>query len=681
MDIRKRHALQLSIFALIYVALTPNSTVLAQVNTVTMTTDRAIYPIWHTGGTINITTRQLAPNTTYYLWMQKPTDLASHGVGVSFTSVNGTAPSPLSVSITSNDPAGTYFLSLSKSANADTREAAINFGVFGTNATTYQRTQQIEIAGGGFFPNSTISLDLRSGNNSFPSFPVNMQLRAKGEFDYIFKIPTSAKIGSLNISANGRTFDGNRSIRVNTQVSIKVSPILIKPVQGPPSTVERTNEASVTYQLAYPDGSPVTTSIRGTTIAVASDQAHALQVPLLLSDPATGIWRATWVPAPSTNLSLYHFEFAPANFSDPDGNIGEGPRIISDGFQVMSANIVLPVVGDSTFQRTQEAVFLIPTKYHNGNAFTNITGTRFEVINPFGTRATLQMSFNGSAYSGRIKFPVNATLGIWTLQASVRDVYGNMGSGAFDFQITRAILRFGVDYPKAVERTTKLNVTAGIRYPDGSPIASGVTYTLSVGNLTFTPLMRFNATARTWRSSYYIDQNATLGQYNLTLTARDPDGNAGRFTALSRVVPAVFIFVLPSKSSTGDSLSTFKLALYVKYPNGTLLNNRVGNVNATYPLNSTVTKRLPLAFNRTDGKWDMFFSAPEEGNFTFSFAARDRYGNSGQGANAYNLKVTPSQRLITQRLLLAGIIGILIPVGLLSWAIITVSNKRRKHRP
>jgi hypothetical protein len=681
MDIRKRYTLLICIFALIYVGLTPNPIVFAQANTATLMTDKAIYPIWHMGGAINVTAGQLSPNTTYYLWMQKPTDVLSHGVGVSFRSVNGTAPSPFSVNITPNDPAGTYSLSLSKSANNDTRDATINFGVFGTNATTYRRTQEIEIAGGGFLPNSTISLELRSGNNSFPGFPMNMQLKEKGEFDYILKIPTSAKTGPLNLTANGRTFNGNRSIRVDTQVSIEVSPILIKPVQAPSSIVERTNAASIAYQLTYPDGSPVTTSTRGTAITVASDQPRTSQIPLLVSDPATGIWKATWVPPPSTNLSRYHFEFVPANFSDTYGNIGVGSRIVSESFQVTSASIVLPVVGDSTFQRTQEAVFVIPARYHNGNAFTNITGTRFEVNNPFGARASLQMSFNGSAYVGRIKFPVNATLGIWNLQASVRDVYGNAGSGAFDFQITRAILRFGVDYPRAVERTTRLNVTARITYPDGSPIASGVTFTISVGNLTFTPLMRFNATAGAWRGNYHIGQNATLGQYNLTLIARDPDGNAGRFTALSQVVPAVFIFVLPSKGSTGDSLSSFKLALYVKYPNGTLLNNRVGTVNATYPLNSTITKRVPLAFNRTDGRWDMFFTTPEGGDITFSFLAKDRYGNSGQAANAYSLKVTPSQRLITQRLLLAGIIGILIPVGLLAWAIITVSNKRRKHRP
>jgi hypothetical protein len=371
----------------------------------------------------------------------------------------------------------------------------------------------------------------------------------------------------------------------------------------------------------------------------------------------------------------------PRNFSDTYGNIGEASPIISDGFQVTPAKIALPVVGDLIFQRTEEAVFVIPTTYHNGDAFTNITRTMFEIINPFGIKTSLPMTFNGSAYTGRVKFPTNATLGTWALQASVQDVYENAGSGAFNFQVTKATLRFGVDYPKSVQRTTTLNVTAAITYPDGSPIVSSVALTISVGNLTFTPMMKFNSTTEKWMGNYYIDQNAMLGQYNLTLIARDPEGNFGKFSGSSEVVPAAFLFVLPSRSSTDESLSNFELALYVTYPNGTLLNNRVGSVNATYPFNSTSTKLLPLAFNQTDGRWNMFFSTPEEGNFTFTFTASDHYGNAGIAVNAYNLKVTASRRLVTQRLVFAGIIGALIPAGLLTWAIVTVSKKRRKHRP
>jgi hypothetical protein len=77
----------------------------------------------------------------------------------------------------------------------------------------------------------------------------------------------------------------------------------------------------------------------------------------------------------------------------------------------------------------------------------------------------------------------------------------------------------------------------------------------------------------------------------------------------------------------------------------------------------------------------MLYSAPEEGNLAFSFNATDRYGNFGLATDAYNLKVIPSSRLVTQRLIFAAVIGTLIPAAFLVWAIVTVTSRRRKHKP
>jgi len=50
-------------------------------------------------------------------------------------------------------------------------------------------------------------------------------------------------------------------------------------------------------------------------------------------------------------------------------------------------------------------------------------------------------------------------------------------------------------------------------------------------------------------------------------------------------------------------------------------------------------------------------------------------------ADAYNLKISPPPPAVTQRLIIAGIIGALIPIGLLIWAVATISTRRRKHKP
>jgi hypothetical protein len=130
-----------------------------------------------------------------------------------------------------------------------------------------------------------------------------------------------------------------------------------------------------------------------------------------------------------------------------------------------------------------------------------------------------------------------------------------------------------------------------------------------------------------------------------------------------------------------NALSNLDLNITIRYPNGTTLTNMFGNVTGSYTNSTGSLLTLPLAYNETDTDWHMYIQVPEEGNLTFSFSAVDRFGNAGLATNAFNLKITPSQRVATQRLIIAGVIGALVPVALLIWAIATISTRRRKHRP
>jgi selenocysteine lyase/cysteine desulfurase len=177
-------------------------------------------------------------------------------------------------------------------------------------------------------------------------------------------------------------------------------------------------------------------------------------------------------------------------------------------------------------------------------------------------------------------------------------------------------------------------------------------------------------------------QNATLGPYNITWAVHDSYGNAGNNTSTTIVIPARFRFLLQSNNATVNSFDNLDLPVTVRYPNGTSLTNFFGNVTANYR-NATGDNilTLPLAYNQTNSTWHMFFSTPEEGNVTFSFDASDRFGNSGLATDAFILKINQSSRLVSLRLIIAGVIGALIPIGLLIWAIATISKRRRKYRP
>jgi hypothetical protein len=289
---------------------------------------------------------------------------------------------------------------------------------------------------------------------------------------------------------------------------------------------------------------------------------------------------------------------------------------------------------------------------------------------------------NGILSFGSTKLPVNATLGTWGMSLHVGDPYGNNGTTDLTFQVLRAVPIFTVQSSPTTQRTALMNVTASITYPDGLSYKSQVHLMIRIGNETWTPKLTFNATTSQWTTSFPVAQNATLGPYNITITAGDPYDNYGIFQTFSQVISANFAIHPNATQSEVGSYSLLDLPVHVSYPNGTSLNSIAGTVNATFT-NSTsgglVT--VPLVYNATEGWWHLFFYTPQQGNFTFSFNAIDIYVNSGLATNAYSLKVVVPQTVITRKLIIAAVAGAIIPIALLAWAITAISTRRRKHKP
>jgi hypothetical protein len=167
----------------------------------------------------------------------------------------------------------------------------------------------------------------------------------------------------------------------------------------------------------------------------------------------------------------------------------------------------------------------------------------------------------------------------------------------------------------------------------------------------------------------------------MTWTIHDTWENAGSETSVFTVIPALLSFKGLPNSTTIESLSQLDLSLRVNYPNGTALTNTVGWVTGSYTNSTGSLQTLPLTYNDTEQAWHMYYSASDQGELTFSFSAVDNYGNQGFAPDAYHLKIIPSRQIETQRLFIAGTIGSLAPIGLLAWAIATISTRRRKHRP
>jgi len=665
--------------AFIYVTLLLANSNPVQAVAATVSTDQPIYPIWGIGGTVQITAQNLVSGAPYYVWLQNPKQFTSNFTRLSLTSTNGSPTSTL-LSISPTNPPGTYVLSLSTSETSDTNEATAHFGIVGVNSHSYERTETATIAGGGFVPNSTITLDINSATGAFPGFPVNVTAQGTGGFSYGFKIPPTAETGNLTATMRGLTYDTHQFDMVRYSFEVKSSTISVRALKAPPAQVERTVQVRTTYQISYTDGSPVTSAANATADLILAGQTP-ISVPLTIVNSTSGEWAATWSPSASASNATYHFEFNPTNFTDSYGNQGKGPPLISSDFNVIPAKLQPLIQADQILQRTQQSTITISAAYPSGANVANVTQANVTITGRGGVITKLLPSLNGSQVRASFKIPVNAALGNWTLSYTIRDPWGNSGAGNFTFQVQPASLMFRPQIPTTAERTTALNLTNTVYYPDGTTLNSTVTLEISAPNQTWTPKLSFDSANGMWSASLYLVQNATLGQYNITWTAYDSYGNAGNSTYATLVVPARFSFVVKANNSTVSPMANLDLPVLVRYPNGSSLTSDFGNVTGSYENTTGYVFTYPLAYNSTNGTWHMFFFAPEQANATLSFNATDRFGNSAIAMDAYNLKIAPAQRIVTQNLIIAAVIGALIPIGLLIWAIATISTRKRKHRP
>jgi uncharacterized protein YfaS (alpha-2-macroglobulin family) len=353
--------------------------------------------------------------------------------------------------------------------------------------------------------------------------------------------------------------------------------------------------------------------------------------------------------------------------------------VISSGFKVIHATLQPLIQPNQTLQRTQTITF--SAAYPSGASVANVTQGNFTVIGRGGVITKLLPSLNSSQVHTSFKIPVNAELGNWTVRYSILDIWGNSGTGSFTFHVQPASLTFQPQIPLTTQRITALNLTNTVYYPDGTTLNSTVTLEVSVGNQTWTPNLSFDSVNGMWLGSLYLGQNATLGQYNVTWAAHDSYGNARNTTYTTLVIPARFSFVVERNNSTLTPFTNLDLPVLVRYPNGSSLTSNFGNVTGSYQNSTGYVFTFPLAYNSTNGTWHMIFFVPQQTNATLSFSANDRFGNAAIAMDVYNLKISPTPRVATQNLIIAAVIGALIPVGLVIWAIATISTRKRKHRP
>jgi len=375
----------------------------------------------------------------YDVWLKGPSDNKTTFTGISFSALaGGLMPPNVVLPLTANSPLGTYLVSLSTSASVDNSQVIAHYGVWGTLQPLYQRTQSVSIVGGGLFPGTSVKLTIRdpAGNyvhqTTLASTPI-------GDFNHTWRIPESSITDVYTIFIDGTgTYDNAQQDYVS-ESKFTVTPAVLssKFTQQPKNVYQRTEDATVSFAVQYPDGSPVLKSNSTVhPVLLLQDQVTVAFASLSLADPVNGIWTASSkILANATPSAKYRFELPATSFDDGFGNKGGAAIMYSNYFQVTNASLMI----ESQVNGTQiqipfgQVSIISKVAYPDGSQLTN--GTVRLVVSTPSSVVELNSVYDPTIQAWRASYSSTFSdiwqVGTWTLKVNAADTVGNSGTATY----------------------------------------------------------------------------------------------------------------------------------------------------------------------------------------------------------------------------------------------------------
>jgi len=405
--------------------------------TATLSTDQPLYTT--RDKQVAITGSGLSPAQIYYLWVKVPGDNKTRFTGTSFTPVSGgLVPPDIVYPLEANAPLGTYLVSLSTSSSVDNALAIAHFGVWGSAEPVYERTQSVNITGGGIFPGTGLRLTIRDPAGNIVH-QATLASTTGGDFNHTWRIPQDAITDVFTAFIDGTgVFDNPQQDYVSeAKFTVTQAVLSAKITQQPNATYQRTQNAVVSIVLQYPDGSPVVNSKSNQQpITLLQDQTTLAFANLTLADPANGVWTAESKILPNATPSgKYRFEMPAMGFDDGFGNKGGAVDTYSNYFAVTNASLIIT----SQLNGTQiqipfgEVSIISKVTYPDGTPMT--AGTVNIVVSAGSSIVDLKSTYDPtlgawrSSYSSTI-FDLTR-VGTWTLRVTAADTFGNSGKATY----------------------------------------------------------------------------------------------------------------------------------------------------------------------------------------------------------------------------------------------------------
>jgi len=606
---------------------TPNVSAMPE----SITTNKLVY---QPGQTVTVTGSDFAPNaqvTVQMLFNLSATSSSSKATLASTT--DGAGGLSKSWSLVSTADLGTYTV-LAKNATTGAVLAKCHFGVWNLDKTAYERTQKVTVKGGGAKISSSVTVDFSGPGATVSKTKTTDDV---GRWTIEWNTRNDTALGTWTATLSGYAYDSpNPSFSYEKNFTIKKATIAIG-ITTDKASYQRTETIKINATATYPNGTSIKTSV-SVRLNMTVGTTKMLSAVSMTYNTTIKKWTYSYkikLNDPTGTYSIVVYT------KDPHGNNGSATKTLP----VSKAAYVMTLQTDkNAYQRTESVQITASVKYPNGTVLG--TGSVTATLKKGAAQiASLTLQYSAAAKTWGTTYPIKASdpIGDWNITASTKDAYDNSGSASKIVSVSAAQLTVsGSSNATTYQRTQTIQVTATIRYPNGTGMSFGsVNATMKIGASTIARVpLTYSLVFGDWRGSYQIKSSDPIGEWTILFEADDGYANTGSDTAAIAVTKATLQVIVTADMSEYQRTETAQIQATVKYPNGSSLKpsclalDLCSSVRLNVTLGALVLSTQSLQYNATIGRWvgsqKMEMDDPL-GNYTFSVQARDTSDNSGTG--------------------------------------------------
>jgi hypothetical protein len=325
--------------------------------------------------------------------------------------------------------AGRYSVSVSQNQPTSVPNVAVGSFVVGlTDSPTYQRTFPVSILAQGYSPGEIATLNITRAGSPVVGFPRTSTADSLGRLSFQWaEIPPNLTIGNYTAKLTGTTT--TKTVPDIQTFAIYPASMTIPQLIVTQNSLQKTLTEGFRFSATYPNGIQAQTG--SATLRIVEADGTTLHTALASYNSTLGAFTASYRIQLSGQTGAWAATVDIRSFDDGFGNSGPIASVFR-GFSVQPASLSVSIsLTNRTYTVGDTVIVHASVTGPDGSPFN--TGTVVALLSKEGSqigRVPLSYIQNQAIWAGSFSVNASSPSGIWSIQVSASDPYGNAGQGS-----------------------------------------------------------------------------------------------------------------------------------------------------------------------------------------------------------------------------------------------------------